>query len=65
MTDLFPKQMRYQAALLPDTGKSLGFRRFRRNSQVAVAADIGGTRREQAHRVPDYSRSLPAMEARP
>jgi hypothetical protein len=28
ITPLLPKQMRYQAALLPDTPKPLGFARF-------------------------------------
>jgi hypothetical protein len=49
---LLPKQMRYQAALLPEPWKPLGFAREGRKRQGRFVATCGGTRQEQAHNVP-------------
>jgi hypothetical protein len=50
---LLPKQMRYQAALLPEPRKPLGFAGIRRKPERAFAAMSGGTRQEQASEVPE------------
>ena len=57
MSSLFPNQMRYQAALLPDTRRPLGFAPFERKPKGSFAATVGRTWREQAHRVPNISRT--------
>ena len=42
MIDVLPKQMRYQAALLPDAG-------FRRSSRLTAQPAIGTKRNRSAH----------------
>ena len=50
---LLPKLMRYQTALLPDAGKTLGFRPFWRKLQCAFVAFGGRTWPEQTSKVPE------------
>jgi hypothetical protein len=50
---LLPKQMRYQAAPLPEPRKALGFGPIRRKAKAAFVATSGGTWRERAKRVPE------------
>ena len=49
---LVPNQMRYQAALLPDWTKPLGFLGFLSKHESAFVAKYGRTRQERARRVP-------------
>jgi hypothetical protein len=50
---LLPKQMRYQAAPLPEPRKALGLAGIQRKRERAFAATGGGTRQEQAMGLPE------------
>ena len=49
---LLPKQMRYQAALLPDTRRPLGFLHFRRKRKLPVVTASARTNLERCIGVP-------------